>query len=72
LKASQENPNFQDFVTSLAEGPRAAIRVYKKFTEKQYQTMKRTMDALEPVLPPQITLSWKAIEAIHDEYISPD
>ncbi len=61
-----ENPSFQDFITALKEGPRAALDVYKSFTEKQYQLMKKVLDALEPVLPPEIVISWKAIEAFHD------
>ena len=50
-RRSDENPSAQDFMAALQDGPRAALAVYKKFTEKQYQLMKRTMDAFEILLP---------------------
>ena len=64
--ASLNNPSIQDFMSALSEGPRSALDIYLKFTEKQYQLMKRTIDAFEPVLPPEVVISWKAIEAFHD------
>lgn len=66
LKASQENPSVQDMVNALAKGPRAALKVYGSWTEKQYRVMKVTMDALEPMLPEPVKASWLAIEAFHD------
>lgn len=66
LKASQENPSVQDMVNALRSGVRASLQVYGKYTEAQYQRMKVVMDALEPYLPAEIVLSWKALEAIHD------
>jgi len=63
---AQENPSYQDLVSALREGPRAALKIYGDFTERQYQHMKGVMDALEPVLPPVIITSWLAIEALHD------
>ena len=65
-KASLENPSVQDFMTALSEGPRSALAIYKQFTEKQYQLMKRTIDAFEAVLPAEVVITWKAIEAFHD------
>lgn len=61
-----DNPSVQDFMVALQDGPRAALAVYKKFTERQYQLMKRTIDAFEPLLPPHVVVTWKAIEAFHD------
>ena len=61
-----DNPTAQDFMAALQDGPRAALAVYKKFTERQYQLMKRTIDAFEPLLPPHVVITWKAIEAFHD------
>lgn len=66
LRRSQENPSYQDMVDALQGGVRDAIGIYKRWTEAQYQHMKRVMDALEPVLPVEIVASWKAIEAFHD------
>lgn len=62
-----ENPSYQDLVTALREGPRAALKVYGDFTERQYQHIKGMMDALETILPLEIVIAWKAIEAFHDE-----
>ena len=61
-----ENPSYQDLVSALKEGPRAALKVYGDFTERQYQTIKAMMDALEPILPLEYTIAWKTIEAFHD------
>ena len=63
---AQENPSFQDMVAALQAGPRAALKVYGDFTERQYQHMKKVMDAIEPVLPLEISIAWKTIEAFHD------
>jgi len=65
-KASQINPSVQDFVEALSEGPRAALQVYSKWTERQYQATKRVMDALEPLLPIEVRTAWAAVEAYHD------
>lgn len=64
---ARENPSYQDMVSALREGPRAALKVYRSWTERQYQHMKVVMDALEPVLPLELKISWKTLEAIHDE-----
>ncbi|MBA7702120.1 hypothetical protein ES703_110877 [subsurface metagenome] len=61
-----ENPSYQDIVSALQEGPRAALKVYGDFTERQYQHMKAMMDALEPILPLEVQIAWKTIEAFHD------
>ena len=64
--AAELNPSVQDLISALQEGPRAALKVYMDFTEKQYQMIKSVMDALEPLLPVQVVVSWKTIEAFHD------
>ena len=66
-QASLDNPSEQDLITALTEGPRSAIRVYKRMTEIQYRHMKRVMDAIETLLPVEARVAWKAVEAIHDE-----
>jgi len=66
IKASHDNPSIQDFITALQGGVRSALTIYAKFTETQYQQIKKVLDALEPVLPIEIVASWKAIEAFHD------
>ncbi len=65
-RRAAENPSYQDIVAALQEGPRAALKVYGDFTERQYQHMKAMMDALEPILPPEISIAWRTIEAFHD------
>lgn len=65
-QSSKSNPSIQDFVASLSEGPRAALEVYDKMTERQYQYMKKVMDAIEPILPAEARTIWKAVEGIHD------
>lgn len=66
-RRAQENPSYQDIVSALREGPRSALKAYKDMTERQYQHMKGVMDALEPILPLEIQIAWKTIEAFHDE-----
>ena len=63
---SLENPSYQDLVSALQEGPRAALKIYVAYTERQYQHIKGMMDALEEILPADVVISWKAIEALHD------
>ena len=61
-----ENPSYQDLISALKEGPRAALKIYGDYTERQYQTIKRMMDALETILPTEYVIAWKTIEAFHD------
>ena len=65
-RRAQENPSYQDIVSALQEGPKAALKVYGDLTERQYQHMKAMMDALEPILPLEIQVAWRTIEAFHD------
>ncbi|MBA7586152.1 hypothetical protein ES708_28148 [subsurface metagenome] len=66
-KASDNNPTVQDFISALQDSPGRAFSIYKKLRERDFKVAKQVMDALEPVLPTEIRISWKAIEAIHDE-----
>ena len=66
---ADENPSIQDFVTALREAPRDAIRIYSTWTEFQYRTTKKYMDAFEVILPEGVKASWKLIEVFHDEKI---
>jgi len=66
-KASDNNPTVQDFVSALKDAPGRAFSIYEKLRKRDFATAKQVLDALEPVLPIEIRVSWKAIEAIHDE-----
>jgi len=66
-RASEDNPTVQDFISALKDAPGRAFSIYQKLKAKDFATAKQVLDALEPVLPIEIRVSWKAIEAIHDE-----
>ena len=66
-RASNNNPTVQDFVSALQDAPGRAFSIYEKLRERDFNIAKQVLDALEPVLPIEIRISWKAIEAIHDE-----
>lgn len=64
---SHNNPTVQDFISALKDAPGRAFSIYEKMRAKDFDTAKQVLDALEPVLPVEIRVTWKAIEAIHDE-----
>jgi len=64
---SEMNPTVQDFISALKDAPGRAFSIYQKMKAKDFNTAKQVLDALEPVLPIEIRVTWKAIEAIHDE-----
>ncbi|MBA7550845.1 hypothetical protein ES705_43371 [subsurface metagenome] len=66
-KASDNKPTVQDFVSALQDAPGRAFSIYEKLRARDFNIAKQVLDALEPVLPVEIRISWKAIEAIHDE-----
>lgn len=66
-KASEDNPTIQDFISALKEAPARAFRIYQKLRKRDFNIAKQVLDALEPLLPPEMRATWKAIEAIHDE-----
>ena len=66
-RQSQMNPTVQDFISALKDAPGRAFSIYQKIKAKDFNTAKQVLDALEPVLPIEIRVTWKAIEAIHDE-----
>lgn len=66
-RTAQENPGIQEFVTALQTSPRDALRIYSKWTDFQFRTTKKYMDALEPVLPEVVRASWEMIEVFHNE-----
>ncbi|MBA7552311.1 hypothetical protein ES705_44869 [subsurface metagenome] len=66
-KASNNNPTVQDFISALKDAPGRAFKIYKTLQKRDFTIAKQVMDALEPELPIEIRISWKAIEAIHDE-----
>jgi len=66
-RRSEMNPTVQDFISALKGAPGRAFSIYEKMKAKDFATAKQVLDALEPVLPIEIRVTWKAIEAIHDE-----
>jgi len=65
-KASDENPTVQDFIEALKTAPGRAFKIYQKMRQKDWMVLKRTMDAIENILPVEMKATWKAIEAVHD------
>ena len=66
-RRSEMNPTVQDFISALKDAPGRAFSIYEKMKAKDFAIAKQVLDALEPVLPIEIRVTWKAIEAIHDE-----
>ena len=66
-RRSENNPTVQDFISALKDAPGRAFKIYKTLQKRDFTIAKQVMDALEPELPIEIRISWKAIEAIHDE-----
>ena len=66
-RRSEMNPTVQDFISALKDAPGRAYTIYQKMRAKDFNIAKAVLDALEPVLPIEIRVTWKAIEAIHDE-----
>jgi hypothetical protein len=66
-RTSENNPTVQDFISALKDAPGRAFNIYEKMRARDFLTAKQVLDALEPVLPIEIRVTWKAIEAIHDE-----
>lgn len=66
-RRSDNNPTVQDFISALKDAPGRAFSIYQKMKAKDFNIAKQVLDALEPVLPIEIRVTWKAIEAIHDE-----
>lgn len=66
-KASDKNPTVQDFISALHDAPGRAFSIYEKMRARDFDTAKQVLDALEQFLPIEIRVTWKAIEAIHDE-----
>ncbi len=66
-KASDQNPTVQDFISALKDSPGRAFKAYQLLRKRDFSIAKQVMDALEPVLPVEMRITWKAIEAIHDE-----
>lgn len=68
-EAQRSNPSFQDLASALGKGSaRAATSVAKQMTEGRYQSVKRVMDAVSPMLPDKARVTWEAVEAGHDIY----
>lgn len=62
------NPSIQDLAEALQEGGRAALEVVKEWNEGQYANAKMFMDGFSTVLPPDVMIVWKMIEAVHDGF----
>jgi len=63
---SENNPTVQDFITALQGAPTRAIQVYETLRKRDWIQLKRVMDAIEPIMKPEMLATWKAIEAFHD------
>ena len=66
-QASEDNPTVQDFISALKDQPGRAFKAYQLLKKRDFTVAKKVMDALETVLPIEMRVTWKAIEAIHDE-----
>ena len=64
--ASEDNPTVQDFIAALQEAPGRAMEIYEKLRERDWIVLKRTLDAIEGLMPVEMRATWKAIEAFHD------
>jgi len=65
-KVKADNPSPQDIVRALKTGVKASIPIIQKLDEKHYQATKLFMDAVEPFLPAQMAIAWRAIEAFRE------
>jgi len=65
-RRSDENPTVQDFISALQDAPGRAFLIYQKMRAKDWMILKRTMDAIEPIMPLEMKATWKAVEAVHD------
>lgn len=65
-KRSENNPTVQDFISALQEAPGRAFTIYRELRKKDWVVLKRTMDAIEPIMPVEMKATWKAVEAVHD------
>lgn len=65
-RSNFDNPTVQDFIAALSGNVGRAFIIYQEFRSRDYNVLKTTMDALEPYLPEQIRIGWKAVEGIHD------
>jgi len=63
---SEENPTVQDFIAALQETPGRAMEIYETLRERDWMKLKRILDAIEDLMPPQMLYTWKAVEAFHD------
>jgi len=63
---SADNPTVQDFISALQDAPGRAFLIYRKMRERDWMVLKRTMDAIETIMPLEMKATWKAIEAVHD------
>ncbi|MBA7550021.1 hypothetical protein ES705_42526 [subsurface metagenome] len=63
---SKNNPVNLEMIKAIQNGSREAIETFKRLTEKQYQQVKKLMNALEPILPEETKTIWKFLEITHD------
>ncbi|MBA7549535.1 hypothetical protein ES705_42022 [subsurface metagenome] len=65
-RRSKNNPVNLEMIKAIQSGSREALETFKRLTEKQYQIVKKLMDALEPILPEETKTIWKFLEITHD------
>ena len=65
-KRAFENPTLQDVFVEMKKSARSAYEMIMKYGPKAYKQVKQVMDAIEPMLDPELREKWRAVEAIHD------
>jgi len=65
-EANKNNATVQDFISALQDAPGRAFIIYQELRKKDWMVLKRTMDAIEPIMPIEMKATWKAVEAVHD------
>ncbi|MBA7551700.1 hypothetical protein ES705_44248 [subsurface metagenome] len=63
---AREYPADLEMIKAIQTGSREALKLFKKLTEKQYQKLKKLMNALEPILPEETKTIWKFLETVHE------
>lgn len=65
-RRSKNNPVDLEMIKAIQNGSREALKTFKQLTEKQYQKVKKMMDALEPILPEETKTIWNFLKITHE------
>jgi len=63
---AKNNPIDLEMIKAIQSGAREAFKTFNELSEKQYQKVKKLMNALEPILPEETNTIWKFLEIAHD------